>query len=216
MVNYQIFSNVNLVRIFNSTCITLLEILNFLTENPIKFSIVFHLISSLGPVISSAPDNQSCTVGTRHKTLDPRHYKQCKQSTQEMLCRSGHNLASIRAAAEHQTGNHGRLCLHSLLWLTAPPWRNYRNQQMNGPPAYLLFCTHFLASVRFQTQFRGLHSGGYHAAWPYYYFRRIATAVSRPHFPSWWSRPRNYLLMGRPGFEPHFIIRGPALPFMTS
>ena len=25
-----------------------------------------------------------------------------------------------------------------------------------------------------------------------------------------------YLLMGRPGFEPHFIIRGPALPFMTS
>ena len=85
MVNYQIFSNVNLVRIFNSTCITLLEILNFLTENPIKCSIVFHLISSLGPVISSAPGNQSCTVGTRHKILDPRHNKQCKQSTQEML-----------------------------------------------------------------------------------------------------------------------------------
>ena len=83
MVNYQIFSNVNLVRIFNSTCITLLEILNFLTENPIKCSLVFHLISRLGPVISSAPDNQSCSVGTRHKILDTIN---SVNSRQEMPC----------------------------------------------------------------------------------------------------------------------------------
>ena len=117
MVNYQIFSNVNLVRIFNSTCITLLEILNFLTENPIKCSLVFHLISRLGPVISSAPDNQSCTVGTRHKILDTIN---SVNSRQEMpcsaLCRSGHNIASIKAAARHQTGSHGRPCLVCCGW----------------------------------------------------------------------------------------------------
>ena len=149
MVNYQIFSNVNLVRIFNSTCITLLEILNFLTENPIKCSIVFHLISRLGPVISSAPDNQSCTGGTRHKILDTIN---SVNSRQEMPC-----SAPVQVWAQYRQ-HQGRSSepdwqppapLLSLLWLTGPPWRNFRNQPMNGPPAFLRFCTHFLAKVRF-------------------------------------------------------------------
>ena len=157
MVNYQIFSNVNLVRIFNSTCITLLEILNFLTENPIKFSIVFHLISSLGPVISSAPGNQSCTVGTRHKILDPRHNKQCKQSTQEMLvvpmlC-SCAGLATNSPASGQQLGTRlaatgDSACIVCCGWQLRHDGTTETSKWM-GHRHNCFFALIFLASVRF-------------------------------------------------------------------
>ena len=86
-----------------------------------------------------------------YKTQDPRHNKQCKQSSGNAMFAPAQVWTQYR---QHQSSSSAPdwqppAPLLSLLWLTGPLWRNFRNQPMNGPQAFLRFCTHFLAKVRF-------------------------------------------------------------------